>query len=301
VSVMRKGRIAGLVERAAASEAGLIALMFEGREPQTRANRKSRAPGRNALELRSVSTLGIGHAVSLHEVSFAIREREIVGVAGVTGSGQRELGDLLLGRTRPLSGSKLLWGQDAGGWSTARVRESGISFIPENPMEIGCVGELDVAENFALGAKRYRRGLGIDWPRVEADVDAAFARIGFPPPGLRARMRTLSGGNVQRAVMARELATHPRLIVALYPARGLDVHSAQGVREKLAASAGEGSAVLLVSEDLDELFELSDRLLVFHQGRITGAFERAAFTLDAVGAAMVGATMVGTAGAPHAA
>lgn len=292
VSVMRKGRIAGALAREDATESGLMALMFEGRAPQSRAVRNTQAPGPHAFELRGVSTRAQGHAVSLSNITLKARVGEIVGVAGVTGSGQRELGDLLLGTIRPASGSKLLWNEDAGDWPTARVRESGVAFIPENPMEIGCVGELNVVENFALGAKRYRRGFGIDWQRVETGVDAAFAHLGFPRPALQARLRTLSGGNVQRTVMARELATHPRLIVALYPARGLDVHSAQAVREKLVASAAEGAAVLLVSEDLDELFELCDRLVVFHQGAVSGEFARSTFQLDTVGAAMVGATSV---------
>jgi general nucleoside transport system ATP-binding protein len=289
VSVMRKGRIVGVVERADATEAGLMALMFEGRVSETVERNASRAPGANALELRGASTAASGHAVPLDGISLTVRAGEIVGAAGVSGSGQRELGDLVMGRTRPRQGSKLLWGKDAGSWATSRVRQSGVAFIPENPMEVGCVGELSIAENFALDAKRYRRGLGIAWERVRADADAAFTNLGFPRPALDARMRTLSGGNVQRAVMVRELATRPRLIVALYPTRGLDVHSAQAVREKLIASAAAGAAVLLVSEDLDELFAMCDRLLVLHQGTISGELERGAFAVEPVGAAMVGA------------
>jgi ABC-type uncharacterized transport system ATPase subunit len=169
------------------------------------------------------------------------------------------------------------------------VRQSGVAFVPENPLELSCVGGLSVAENFALGERRYRRGLGIDWPRVQAHAESAFDRFGFPRPPLRSDMRTLSGGNVQRVVMARELANRPRLIVALYPTRGLDVHSAQAVRDKLVASAAQGAAVLLVSEDLDELFDLCDRLVVLNRGRIAGEFEPAAFAPEVVGAVMVGA------------
>jgi simple sugar transport system ATP-binding protein len=290
ISVMRKGRIAGVLDRSAATQAGLLALMFEGRSPRATARRAVRSFGRDALELRDVSTTGEAHAVPLDDVSLRVREGEILGMAGIAGSGQRELGALIVGTTRPQRGTKMLLGQDAGDWPIARVRQSGVAFVPENPLEIACVGELSVAENFALGERRYRRGLGIDWPRVEVDAESAFARLGFPRPALHAGMRTLSGGNVQRVVMARELAVCPRIIVALYPTRGLDFHSAQAVRDKLTASAAEGAAVLLVSEDLDELFELSDRLVVLRQGRIAGEFEPAAFAPEAVGAAMVGTT-----------
>jgi simple sugar transport system ATP-binding protein len=289
ISVMRKGRIAGVLERSAATEAGLLALMFEGRAPREVARGAARSFGTNALELRNVSTAGEGHAVPLDDVSLHVREGEILGMAGIAGSGQRELGGLVVGTTRPRRGTKMLWQQDAGGWSIARVRQSGVAFVPENPLELSCVGGLSVAENFALGERRYRRGLGIDWPRVRADAASAFDRFGFPRPPLGSDMRTLSGGNVQRVVMARELANRPRLIVALYPTRGLDVHSAQAVRDKLAASAAQGAAVLLVSEDLDELFDLCDRLVVLNRGRIAGEFEPAAFAPEVVGAAMVGA------------
>jgi general nucleoside transport system ATP-binding protein len=289
VSVMRKGRIVGLLDRSTASETQMLALMFEGGggpEPQ---RRERRASGSIALELHGVSTAGEGHAVPLEDISLQVREGEILGMAGIAGSGQRELGEVVIGRTRPRRGTKRLWGQDAGDWPIARIRESGVAFVPENPLEIACVGGLSVAENFALGARRYRRGLGIDWPRVHADAQAAFARLEFPCPPLDGDVRKLSGGNVQRVVMARELATRPRLIVALYPARGLDVHSAQAVRARLRATASEGVAVLLASEDLEELFELSDRLVVLSRGRIAGEFEPDRFAPGAVGAAMVGA------------
>jgi general nucleoside transport system ATP-binding protein len=290
ISVMRKGRIAGVLDRSAATQAGLLALMFEGRGTREMTRRTARSFGANALELRGVCTAGEGYAVPLDEVSLRVREGEILGMAGIAGSGQRELGALVVGTTRPQRGTKLLWEQDAGEWSIARVRQSGVAFVPESPLELACVGGLSVAENFALGERRYCRGLGIDWPRVKADAESAFDRFDFPRPALEAGMRTLSGGNVQRAVMARELANRPRLIVALYPTRGLDVHSAQAVRDKLCASAEEGAAVLLVSEDLDELSDLCDRLLVLRRGRIAGEFEPAGFAPEAVGAAMVGAT-----------
>jgi general nucleoside transport system ATP-binding protein len=288
VSVMRKGRIVGVLDRSAASETEMLALMFEGRTRREAGRRAIASLGEIALELRGVSTDGEGHAVALHDVSLQVREGEILGVAGIAGSGQRELGAVVVGTTQPRQGTKRLWAQDAGPWPIARIRESGVAFVPENPLETACVGSLSVTENFALGARRYRRALGIDWPRVRADAEAAFARLEFPCPPLQTEMRKLSGGNVQRAVMARELATRPRLIVALYPTRGLDFHSAQTVRARLRASASEGVAVLLVSEDLDELFDLSDRLVALNRGRIAREFEPDRFAPEAVGAAMVG-------------
>jgi general nucleoside transport system ATP-binding protein len=289
ISVMRRGKIVGVMERSAATQAELVRLMFEDRRPEGPSRRAGTTIGPQVLELRGASTLGEGHQVSLRDVSFQIRQGEIVGIAGVAGSGQRELGSLVMGGILPERGSKLLWGEDAAKWPTIRVRQAGVGFIPEDPLQMACVGELSVAENFALGAKRYRRGLAVDWDRVSADVEGAFAHMGFPKPQKDAKVRTLSGGNVQRVVMARELGNRPRLIVALYPTRGLDMHSAQAVRERLAASAAEGAAVLMMSEELDELFDLCDRLVVLNRGRITGIFEPTDFAHEVVGAAMLAA------------
>ena len=288
VSVMRKGRIVGVLDSSSATEAAMLALMFEGRGERQAERSTARSFGATALELRGATTEGEGHAVALRDISLRVREGEILGMAGIAGSGQRELGGVVVGTTRLRRGTKSLWEHDAGEWSIARIRESGVAFIPENPLEVACVGGLSIAENFALGARRYRRGLGIDWPRVRDDAQAAFARLEFPRPLLETDMRKLTGGNVQRAVMARELATRPRLIIAMYPTRGLDFHSAAAVRARLRASASDGVAVLLVSEDLDELFELSDRVVVLNRGRIAQEFEPDGFSPEAVGAAMIG-------------
>ena len=137
--------------------------------------------------------------------------------------------------------------------------------------------------------RRYHAGLGLDWQRLDADMRRSFARLGFPRPVFEGRAGTLSGGNLQRAVLARELAHEPKLIVALYPTRGLDVRSAMAVRALLRDARDNGAGVLVVSEDLDELFELSDRLLVLCQGAIAGEFLPENFRAEAVGPLMVGA------------
>jgi simple sugar transport system ATP-binding protein len=137
--------------------------------------------------------------------------------------------------------------------------------------------------------RRYRAGLGLDWPRLTADMDGSVARLRFPPLAYDSPAVALSGGNLQRVVLARELAHRPRLIVALYPTRGLDARSAVSLRDLLREAAAGGAAVLLVSEDLDELFEVSTRLIVLRDGRVAGSFPQAAFRADMVGPCMVGA------------
>ena len=293
IAVMRQGRIVGILRRRDATEEGLLALMFGGSPAMP-----ARPPGRAiaaardcALELASISTAGGGGNTPLRDLSMKVHSGEIVGVAGVSGNGQRELADLIIGLRSPHAGIKRLWGEDASRWSVAQVREKGVASIPDEPLALACISGLTVRENLVLGSGlRYRAGLGLDWQRLDTDMGRSFARLAFPRPSFGARAATLSGGNLQRVVLARELAHEPKLIVALYPTRGLDARSAMTLRSLLRDARDGGAAVLIVSEDLDELFELSDRLVVLYRGAIAGEFSSESFRAEAVGPLMVGVT-----------
>jgi general nucleoside transport system ATP-binding protein len=290
IAVMRQGRIAGTLSRQDVSEDRLLALMFG--EPVATENRpRERAAGRDyVLELDGVSTSGDRGETALRDVSLKIHSGEIIGVAGVSGNGQRALGDLVIGLRAPDAGTKRLWGEDASRWSVAKLREKGVAAIPDDPLALACVPGLTVRENLALGtSRRYRAGLGIDWTRLDRDMQRTFARLQFPRPPFEAPAATLSGGNLQRVVLARELAHDPKLIVALYPTRGLDARSTNTVRALLGDVRDAGAAVLLMSEDLDELFALSDRLIVLYHGAIAAEFAPGDFSAERVGPPMVGA------------
>jgi general nucleoside transport system ATP-binding protein len=292
IAVMRHGRVAGVVDRSDANQRLLLSLMFGDAPIQPAplldpAGRYDR--GTTAVELIEVSTAGGSGKTQLRNISMKLRSGEIVGVAGVSGNGQRELGDLILGLQRPRAGTKLLWGEDASRWSIAVTRDKGVAAIPDDPLTLACVPGLSVRENLALGSgRRYRAGLGVDWPRLDADMQKNFARMGFARPNFAARAATLSGGNLQRLVLTRELAHQPRLIVALYPTRGLDARSTIAVRALLRDARDRGAAVLMISEDLDELFEVSDRLLVLFHGAIAAEFAPEDFRVELVGPAMIG-------------
>jgi ABC-type uncharacterized transport system ATPase subunit len=289
IVVMRHGRVAGTLDRAEATEAKLLALMFGDAfvPPAARGARGGQAIGDCVLELAGVSTSG---GQPLRNVSMKLHAGEIVGVAGVSGNGQRELGDLILGLLQPRSGTKRLWQEDASRWPIAKVRRKGVVTIPDDPLALASVPMMSVRENLALGmGVRYRAGLGIDWPALDADMQRSFARLAFPRPCFAAPAATLSGGNLQRAILARELAHAPKLIGALYPTRGLDARSTMTVRSVLGDARDRGAAVLVVSEDLDELFELSDRLLVLNHGAIAGEVGPEDFSAETVGPLMVAA------------
>ena len=296
ITVMRRGRVAGTLARSDATESGLVSLMF-GAEPADvtvgsgGAGAASAASTEPLLELRGVDTRGEGRATSLRDIDLRVAPGEIVGVAGVSGNGQRELGDLILGLERVVLGTKLLFGEDATHWSVSAIRARGVVYIPEDPLSMAVVPSLTVQENLALSNSHgyaRRGGLAMNWDAVRRDAEHTVERLSMPLPALSARAGSLSGGNLQRVVLVREMARHPRLIVASYPTRGLDVQSAIAARGLLVAARDAGAGVVLISEDLGELFALSDRLIVLYGGRIVGEFKPEETTADRVGRLMTG-------------
>ena len=297
MTVMRQGRVVGSFASGQADAQALVTLMFGERhagESAREAQPEPRPVGAPPiLELRGACSQAIGSETAIENLNLAIGEGEIVGVAGVSGNGQKELGDLILG-LRPLSaGSKWFCGADASSWSIARMRESGVAVVPEEPLAMAAVPGMSVRENLSLGTgRRYHSGVGLDWRRLDSTMRTSFDALGFPVPPLAPPIATLSGGNVQRVVIAREMAHDPRLILALYPTRGLDVRSAVAVRDLLRRKRNHGGGVLLISEDLEELAEMSDRLLVLFGGAVVGEFQRGAWSAGDVGLLMTGTAEV---------
>ena len=292
ITVLRAGRLVETMRCEQATEEHLIALMFE-KELSSRIVRKSDAnqlPSQPVLELRNVNTHGEGAVTSLAEIDLAVFPEEIVGVAGVSGNGQKELGDVVLGMERITKGQKMLFGKDYTRRSIGDIRKDGVSFIPENPLSMATVPFMTVLENMALtNTWRYARfgGLRVDWQAIREDMKSALEKFGFSfSPYCTAQ--SLSGGNLQRFIIAREMAYQPKLIIASYITSGLDVQSTAVARQALLQARNDGAGVLLISEDLEELFLLSDRLIVIYGGRIVGQFKPAETDSYTVGLLMTG-------------
>jgi simple sugar transport system ATP-binding protein len=295
ITVLRQGRVAGQVARADATETGLVRLMFDRDLTGSPVSRRATEPadGPPVLELQQACSRGEGAETSLDRINLIVHRGEIVGVAGVSGNGQRELGELILGSVTCIQGTKRLFGQDFTRSSIGDVRRVGVSYIPENPLAMAMNPNMTVLENMAITqTRRYarRRGLSIDWQAVESDTELAWQRLGFRVPSYLPA-RSLSGGNLQRVVIARELSHDPRLIIASYLTRGLDVQSAHATRSALLQARDQGAGVLLISEDLEELFEYSDRMAVMHAGRIVGDFRTADADIYEVGSLMTGSQL----------
>jgi simple sugar transport system ATP-binding protein len=226
----------------------------------------------------------------LEHIDLKILPGEIVGVAGVSGNGQRELGDVILGMASCAQGARYLHGKDMTNASVREIRRSGIAYIPESPLGMAAAPFLTVLENMATPhTKRYSRrgGLKIDWPAVQHDTEQSMKSLGFSLP-LHAPARSLSGGNLQRMVIVREMAHNPKLIIASYLTRGLDVQSTIAARQSLIQAREQGAGVLLISEDLEELFAISDRLIVLFEGRIVGRFTPDVAIYQEIGYLMTG-------------
>jgi len=278
ITILRSGKVAGSLLRKKATENSLIKLMFDKEPDQLKAARKSpqSSDAHVLLEFSGVSTYAEGAAVSLKNINLKIHSGEIVGVAGVSGNGQKELGDVGLGLEKCISGTHMLMDKDATIWSVGRVRKNGVAYVPENPLAMAVAPMMTILENMILSDTwRYARqgGFTMDWKAAHRDTDQSYKKFGFPEPNLYQPARALSGGNLQRMVIAREIAHGPKLIIASYLTRGLDVISTIAARQALISARDSGAGILLISEDLEELFTLSDRLIVLYAGKIVGEFK----------------------------
>ena len=269
VSVLRRGKLVGTVP--GSTDERELAGMMVGR-PTFGVERSADATapsGEPILRIRGLHATGANDLSALSDVSLDVAPGEILGVAGVSGNGQTELVEVLSGMRRPTAGSVAVDGVDLAGADPARMTRARVGRIPED-RHASLIGDLSVAYNLVLEhLDDFRRGGRIDERSVREHADELIRRF-----DIRARpndpVATLSGGNIQKVLLARVLSRDPRVVVVAQPTRGLDVGATEYVRSQLLARRAAGAAILLVSEDLDELLALSDRLVVLYEGRIVG-------------------------------
>jgi simple sugar transport system ATP-binding protein len=233
-----------------------------------------------ALNVDRLQAMGDRGTLAVHDLSLSVKAGEILGVAGVSGNGQRELVEALVGQRARLSGQVTVMGQPYAA-TRSENRELKVRSLPEEPLRNACVGDLSVAENMALRdfdqAPLARGGL-LNFPAWRSRAREWIAEYGVKTQGEGAPIRSLSGGNVQRAVLARELAGDINVLIAANPVFGLDFAAVAEIHSRIVQVREKGGAVLLISEDLDELLELSDRIVVMSEGRVV--FETAAATAE---------------------
>lgn len=286
VTVLRAGEVVGSATTAEVSQADLARMMV-GRPTFGVIKPASTPSDRLALKIEALAANDNKGLPALKGVSLRVQAGEILGLAGVSGNGQTELAQVLEGTRRCTAGRVTVYAQDITHAGPELIMKTGVGRIPEDRHE-SVVGEMTVAQNMAiehLGEFTRRRLLDKRRMREHAERLIAAYQIKAKPDD---RIRTLSGGNMQKVILARVLERNPRVIIVAQPTRGLDVGATEFVRGKLVEQRGKGAAILLISEDLDEILELADRIAVIYEGQITGVLPRAEAAPERLGLLMAG-------------
>jgi simple sugar transport system ATP-binding protein len=291
VTVLRRGRWAGKGRAKDLEPADMTAMMIG--EPQAPASveRRGGAQIEERLLVQNLRTEGDAGRAGLDIAKLAVHPREIVGIAGVSGNGQKELAEVLGGQRLPASGEIIVSGET---YTATRdeAQAQGVRVLPEEPLRNGCVPRMSVSDNLNLRSfDRDEKGAPRAWLDGAAMAERArrmIASYGVRAPSREVPIGVLSGGNVQRCVLARELDGEVKLLIVANPCFGLDVKAVAEVRARIVAARNGGTAVLLISEDLDEILELSDRIVVMHDGKIVHETPGAGADAQAIGAHMLG-------------
>ncbi len=291
VSVLRKGHLAGSARLSEIDMATLSRWMIGEERPRTPAPRNERREAQPHLSIERLCADDDLGVPAVRALSLGVKRGEIVGVAGVSGNGQRELVEVLAGQ-RPKTRGEVHVGGRVYAPTRAAMREQRVSIVPEIPLDNASVPSMSVVENLALRSfdepPILNAGLFISRRALRAHGETLSARFGVRAPSLDSPIRALSGGNVQRAILARELERDPELLIVQNPCFGLDVAASAEIRAKLVDARNRGAAVLLLSEDLDELYELSDRLCVIFHGAIVHEGRPSDTSLSTLGQLMAG-------------
>jgi len=306
ITVMRLGRRVLTVPREEANDEGLVRAMV-GEDVDIRrsvlfsgVSRKPQPSGGQAiLRVEGLSVSTKDGVPLVEDCSLAVHAGEILGVAGVAGNGQRELVEALIGARQTAGGRVLIDDVDLTDAGTARRLERGVAYIPEDRLQDGFLPKGTVVQNLILGVHRrapYARGAWLDWRAAFGAARRLIEEYRIRTPGPDAPAVNLSGGNIQRLMLARAFSSPCRLLIAHNPTRGLDVPSTEFVYEKFLELRDRGAGTLLISEDLDELFLLCDRIAVLYRGRIAGTLSRGEFDRYRIGRLMGGMEAAGARG-----
>ena len=290
ITVLRRGEVVDTVLVRDTSKEDLAQKMV-GREVLFRLGKQKSVAGEVVLDIDGLGALSDKGLEALKDVSLTVRRGEILGVAGVAGNGQRELAETIVG-LRPVTRGRIrVAGEDVTDHSPREVIDRGVAYVPEDRMGAGLVMNLSVAENLILRCYRdppICSRFFLDGDAIAGRAEELVQAYDVMTPGIRTRTRLLSGGNLQKLILAREISSEPVLMVAVYPTRGLDVGATEAVRGLLLDQRQAGGGILLISEDLDELLSMSDRIAVLYEGQIMGVMDARRATVEKLGLMMAG-------------
>ncbi len=290
VTVLRDGRVVGECQTEGSTRAGLAQMMV-GRPVILQYQRAPLVPAKACLEIRDMYTRGDKGGDALNGVSLTLQGGEILGLAGVSGNGQRELAECLAGLRPIRQGHVFINGKDISHMSPRERISVGQSYIPEERMREGAIKDFSVADNFVLedhGKPPYSRGIFLDKKAIEERTREMVSAYNVKTPSIETPIKNLSGGNIQKLILARELSRNPKVLIAAQPTRGVDIGASEYIHLRLLEQRQAGMAILLISEDLDEIRALSDRIAVIYEGKIIGVVDNSSTTLEELGLMMAG-------------
>lgn len=292
VAVLRKGEYIGTVDTKSATEQSLTEMMV-GKKVSLNIERTAPVNPQNRIELKNVTTLNSEGVKAVDDISFDIRSGEILGIAGIAGSGQRELLETIAGLQKPECGEIFYHSPegetvDLKAKTPTQIKELGVrlSFVPEDRLGMGLVGNMDIIDNMMLRSYKKGNTAFLDRKNPKKLAEKIIESLEVVTPGATTPVRRLSGGNVQKVLVGREIAANPKVLMAAYPVRGLDINSSYTIYNLLTKQKENGVAVVFVGEDLDVLVELCDRIMVINSGKITGMLDGRTATKEEIGLLM---------------
>jgi simple sugar transport system ATP-binding protein len=294
VTVLRDGKVIGSRPTSEVTKKDLANMMV-GREVLFERERPEAEAGEVRLKLENISALNDRDQQVLKDISLEVSSGEIVGVAGVSGNGQRPLAEAIAGLQPTSEGSIYLEDRDVTGLATSEMLQAGLSYIPEERMHDGVIKNFSVAWNFILQdhiRPPYSKGIFLNFKYIDQHSQELINSFNVKTPSRETPVKNLSGGNIQKLILARELDRRPRVLIAAQPTRGVDIGATEYIHNQLLLQRAEGLATLLISEDLDEIRALSDRIVVMFGGEIMGIVENKDITAEDLGLMMAGERMV---------
>ncbi len=292
ITVLRNGRVTGQTVPAESSREQLAEMMV-GRAVKLTPDRPDVTRGAARLKVNQLSVQGDRGTLAVENVSFDVFGGEILGIAGVSGNGQREIAEAVAGLRSPVSGSQILFDdENVANLNTKQRRARGLAYVPEERMKDGAVGDFSVSENLILvdhGTDAFTSSSGLfKFDAIKRHCSELVERFAVKTPTIDTQTSNLSGGNIQKVIMARELTAEPTVLIASQPTRGVDIGSAEYIHSQLIAQRARGTATLLISEDLDEVLGLSDRIAVMFDGQIIAIVDADDATREGIGLLMAG-------------
>lgn len=292
ITVLRKGKLVATVNKSD-TNAGELARMMVGKENELTFDRPESCFTENFLQVKDLFVNSDKGVLIVNNLSFNLACGEVLGIAGVTGNGQTELADALTGNREIIRGKLLFKGKDITRHTPLQRIDEGISYVPGDRINVGVAGGRSVWENLIMKVYRkpeFKKGLLLDNKKLKEYAEKIIIKYNIFLPGINLPAVLLSGGNLQKLIIGREIERNCDLYIFVYPTRGLDVGATEFVRKSILNLRNEGKAILLISGDFDELFAISDRISVMYEGKFTGLFNNGDHSLEEIGLMMSGHT-----------